>query len=136
MTTSNDASWIDQLIAVGKDFGFDIPTPPPPRRAPDPAPPPADHGTGRSQPRTLVQTTRSLTREELAEALADLAARVREGSVTLRPGGYSVAVDVPGEVQGDLVVRVAEQGAGTEMTIDVQARWRTADGGTDRPAHL
>lgn len=127
MTKPNDTNWIDQLIAVGKDLGLDIPGQPPARgrtgTPPAQVAPAADVPQPVTPPATLVAVSQQVPRSELAELFEVLAARLREGSIVLEPGPYAVRLDVPDEVTIDIAARTSEQRERTDLAVDLTIRW-------------
>lgn len=127
MTKPNDTNWIDQLIAVGKDLGLDIPGQPPVRgrtgTPPAQVAPAADVPQPVTPPATLVAVTQQVSRSELADLLQTLAARLRSGSISLEPGPYAVRLEVPDDVRLDITARTAEQNEHSELAVDLTMRW-------------
>lgn len=137
MTKHHDTTWIDQLIAVGKDLGLDIPGQQPPRARTrtspvTPAGPPAASPPV-AAPATLVAVAQEVSRSELADLLQRLATRLRDGSIVLHPGPYAVRLDVPDDVSIDIVARTAEQSEHTQLAVDLTIRWSADRDSGSRP---
>ncbi|NLJ54178.1 MAG: amphi-Trp domain-containing protein [Intrasporangiaceae bacterium] len=117
-------SWIELLMSVGKELGLEVPTPgrPWPPRPPQ-AQPIAVVETAPAGTR-LIESSETLSREELAELLESLAAKVRGGELSLRTGAYAVSFDVPDEVTVD-VAAVSEDGDGaTDIELGIVVHWQ------------
>lgn len=139
MTKQPDTTWIDQLIAVGKDLGLDLPGQPParartrtsPTTQADPSPPPP-HPEVVAAPATLVAVAQEVSRSELADLVDRLAGQLRDGSIVLQPGPYAVRLEVPDDVSIDVVARTSEHSEHAELAVDLTIRW-SADHGSGFP---
>lgn len=123
---TRDQPWIDLLMTVGKELGIDLPSPPArPQRwePPQPAKPPEVDPAAAARTR-LVETSQSVSRDGLADLVEGLAARIREGSVSVSAGAYSVHVDVPDDVSVDLSITSREGSGGTDLELGIAVQWR------------
>lgn len=133
---SNEESWIDLLMSVGKEMGFDVPP-----QARNWARPSWDAEV--VEDAVIVETaevgnrlvghTKPMSRQELADMFDDLAGKVRSGEVSLGADGYRVALRIPDQVSMDLAAVSNEQGDGSEIELAIVVSWQ-AQSGVDETA--
>ena len=131
--TNREPSWIEQLIEVGRDLGLDVPTTAR-QWAPDvqssaPVVDTAPSGT------RLIESSESLSREELAGFFESLAERVRGGEISFRTGGYSVNFDVPDRVDLDLAAVSQDHADGAEIELGIVVHWDASASQTHEARH-
>lgn len=71
----------------------------------------------------LVTSSQSMTREQLAEFLEGIAARVRDGEVTLTSGPDTAVLDLPEEMRVDVEATSAQKSRGTKMELEIEIEW-------------
>lgn len=128
MSMNNDESWIDLFRSVGKELGLDVPRhgrPWPQAPAPSPPTPSPEHDETSPPGTRLIESSETASRESLAELFESLAARAREGELSLHTGAYSVRFDVPEQVEIDLAAVTQERDGATDVEVAIVVSWQT-----------
>ena len=130
---TNEDSWIDLLMTVGKELGLEVPRPGRPWPPAPPAPARQANQHDSVPPGTrLIESSESLSREGLAEMLESLASKIRDGEVALRTGGYSVNFEIPHQVTVDLAAVSQDQPGGNEIELGIVVHWQAPTAGHGR----
>ncbi|MDO5503579.1 MAG: amphi-Trp domain-containing protein [Actinomycetia bacterium] len=136
-----EETWFEMLRAAAKELGVDVPGQRRgwedwvrSERAPQPEPSPTVESQ-RSRTR-LVQTSRTRSREDAARFLEDLAGRMREGTITLPAGAYSVNLDIADELTVDLAASSHDGRIGPDSVLElaITMSWEPDLGTSDADA--
>ena len=71
----------------------------------------------------LIKTKSLLTREELADLLEELAAKIREGQATLSGAGGGVQLGLPEALQVDVQVKDSAKPSKIKRELEIEIEW-------------
>lgn len=71
----------------------------------------------------LVKSSQVMTRNELADLLEGLAARIRDGAVSLTSGPDTTTLEIPERVNVDVEATSAEKPRGTKLELEIEIDW-------------
>lgn len=71
----------------------------------------------------MVKSSERMNREALAGLLEGIAARVREGEVTLTSGAETTTLALPEQVKVDVEATSEEKRRGTKLELEIEISW-------------
>lgn len=77
----------------------------------------------------LMKSKLTLSREELAEVLESLAAKIRDGRMTLSGGGNTVTLDLPAAMRVDTEVKDSVKPNRITRELEIEIEWRVDETG-------
>lgn len=134
MSQSRDDNWIDLLMTAAKEIGLDVPNQARNPWAAATRPRRAETVVEvKTQNSRLVETSQVRSREDAAAFLEGLAGRLRDGTITLDAGAYSVNLDVADEVTVDLAASTQEAHGDSDAGLELQITlsWQSTESDSD-----
>lgn len=78
----------------------------------------------------MIKTSEKMSRDELADLLDQMAARIRSGALTLKSGTDEVLVEPAEQVKVDVEVVKKDKRRGTTMELEIEIEWTPGDTGS------
>ena len=77
---------------------------------------------------TLFKSEEKLTRAEVVAALRQIADKLETGTLTLRKGEQTIALEIPGRVELELQVEDEDKGErGIQHSLEIELSWFDGD---------